>query len=70
MACSQAYMVVTPADRERLKKLAREDRTTVSRLLRAALNDYLEAAGEPPLESSGASTYQVRHPQTKDSPRG
>lgn len=43
-------MVVTPADRERLKKLAREDRTAVSRLLRAALNDYLEAAGEPPLD--------------------
>ncbi len=40
------YGYVSPADYERLKWIAKRDDLTMSKLIRAALNDYLEESGD------------------------
>lgn len=40
-------LYVTPDDHARLVQLARSGGVTVSQILRAAVNDYLEGVGEP-----------------------
>lgn len=58
------YANVTVADHNRLRCLAARDQQSLSGLVRAAVNDYLEAIGEAMLEELGKPKRKARAVET------